>query len=145
MEITKGTLPNGNPCIEFKDQFDEDCRISINHHTALKFNIVWQSAVYFSQEDVKALLPYLQAFAESGTLEPSPLQGGDERVDMLAKASAKRVLDALEEKNKCIQDLTQLVKEWREFAARWGIFPNSSIKRKIELYDKTAQLLNEEE
>lgn len=37
--------------------------------------------VHFTQEEIKSFLPYIQSFANNGTLEPateSPLQGGDQ-------------------------------------------------------------------
>lgn len=70
MEITKGTLPNGASCIEFDDQFDDPCKLSVSKARSpfLKFN--FSHCAQFSQEDVKAILPYLQSFADHGTLEP---------------------------------------------------------------------------
>lgn len=99
MEITKGTLPNGNPCITFKDQFDEKCEMIVSPDTLLRF--AFEDVAYLSQEDMKALLPYLQAFAESGTFEPqeSPLQGVDGKIAMTA---------VIEDPKKRIEALIQL-------------------------------------
>jgi hypothetical protein len=130
--------------------------------------------IKFLQEDMKALLPYLQNFAETGTLEPAatesplhgvnekiamaaviedpekriaallnlmspPLQGEEERINAIAKSSAKRVLDIIEAQNKQIEVLQNLVKEWRDFVV--DVAPNFTLE---QLEEQTAQLLGEE-
>jgi hypothetical protein len=69
MKIEKDTLPNGSPCIKFEDQFEEPCKISTSKTRVPFLKMHNGSTIQFSQEDIKALLPYIQAFVETGTIE----------------------------------------------------------------------------
>jgi hypothetical protein len=75
MEIAKDNSTPEYPHIYFSGEFD-CCALALNtQSTWLRFYIgsTLDEYILLSQEDVKALLPYMQAFAENGTLEPSPL------------------------------------------------------------------------
>jgi hypothetical protein len=108
--ITEGKTPLGDPCVRI-------------------------DPISLLQGDIKALLPYLQAFAETGTLEPlqePPLQGDCEgkleRASELAFVLAKR-----------IQELEELLKEWKKFGQ--AIYES---KTSDMLLAETVQLLGEE-
>lgn len=116
MEIIR----NGSS-IEFTDRCNFSCEIDASNDN-LNFSISWEcdGSADFSQDQIKSLLPYLQAFAESGTLEPqeTTLQGEDEQ-------------------GKRIKELEQLVREWRS-----TVFASSSLALN-NLQKKTSQLLGE--
>lgn len=165
MEIEKGKTPNNCPCIKFKDYYDVDCKI-VAQDPLLRFTIKSGDTVLasefaiFDQEQIKQLLPYLQSFAETGTLEPqeSPLQGGDiaeaidaikdeltidqsKRIEALVQTSAR-----LNYKNyhaeKHIKAIEELLRKWRGF----GLVNDISESTLWADLDKhTAQLLGEEE
>ncbi len=144
MEIEKHEAPGETPLLKFSDQTRSDLRLWVEDHSVLgkgiKLLYLDTDSDYFKllQEDMKSLLPYLQAFAETGTLEPateSPLQGEEERINAIAKASAKRVLDIIEAQNKRIEALQNLVREWLTTVGE-NEFQG--------LQEQTAQLLGEE-
>jgi len=91
MKIEKSKTGLGEQMIEFKDQSASDLRMWVEEHSkqgkGTKILYFDTDADYFkfSQGDIKALLPYLQAYAETGQLEPqqSPLQGESERIQAL--------------------------------------------------------------
>lgn len=113
---------------------------------------------HFSQEDIKALLPYLQSFAETGQLEPSadtPLQGGSlaeafkpeqnvklyeqsQLIDRLTKEKAY-CLSQLDKQVDKIAELEEVVEKWRNIVERGGNGEDLN-----ELQEKTIQLLGEE-
>ncbi len=88
MEITKDNSIPEYPHIYFSGEFD-CCALALNTQSIwLRFYIgsTLDEHILLSQEDVKALLPYLQSFAKKGTLEPqeSPLQGEDHTLEQLS-------------------------------------------------------------
>lgn len=110
---------------------------------------------HFTRDEVKAILPYLQAYAETGTLE---LQGEDEE-DLASElatmqeagvAMAASIVDQgkrIEELQgdlasavSHIKALEQLVREWKKYGQSvW------ECKHPDELVYLTEQLLGEEE
>jgi hypothetical protein len=71
---------NGHQIIEFLDQYDDKCIISVTKLKTLIFTVTdedSQSCAIFSQQDIKSILPYLQSFAENGTLD---LQGENDQL-----------------------------------------------------------------
>jgi len=78
MEIKKKETPLEYLVLEFADTLDTLCRLWVlksTHH--LRFDLDFAFA-QFSQEDIKTLLPYLQAFAETGQLEPPSVTSAKE-------------------------------------------------------------------
>lgn len=66
-------IENGNLFIKFNDHNGTQCALSIEYHV-LEFQVNLDSEISpisaaLTQEDVKALLPCLQAYAETGRLE----------------------------------------------------------------------------
>jgi len=115
----------------------------------------------FSREDIKTLLPYLQAFAQTGQLEPLSVTAAREHGDsLLQKYSQSQEptlqgenlfgdIDQLHQKlkrenailaatNKYVKDLKQLVREWKKY----GQSPFGS-KHPDELVHMSEQLLGE--
>src|SRR2546429_2065884 len=117
MEIKKGKTGLDEQMIEFKDQSASDLRMWVEEHskqgkgTKILYFDTDTDYFKFSQEQIKALLPYLQAFAETGSL--SPLQG-------------ERKLD------KHIAELEELVRDWRSL---FEVVSNSTLE---ELQEKTS-------
>lgn len=162
MEIEKGILPNGRPLIRFKDQFDEPCRISVSGASTsfLKFHIVGVGSAQLSQEDIQALLPYLQSFAETGQLEPTQeptLQGEETQLIYAAviEDPSKRIqalLELFQKQDNRIDDLVettacmnyrnyryeQLLLEWKKYGQ-----PSSDSKSPDELVHLTDQIIRE--
>src|SRR5579872_1237569 len=100
MEIEKSNLIGGNPGIKFHDADNHGCEAHVqskNKVPILQFNFQVRPGVVdwleFSQEDIKTLLPYLQAFAETGQLEPT--QGKSLSVDFV-KSVIKMHIDHYE-------------------------------------------------
>lgn len=142
MEIEKGKLPNGIRCLTFKDQFDEKCEVIISSDNFLRF--AFEYVAYFSQEDIKTLLPYLQSFAETGTIEPQEptLQGDD--IDQLYE-KVKRENAILAATNEYVKELKQLVREWRHFFdAVEELIGDTHSESGEKLTERTTQLLGEE-
>lgn len=116
------------------------CKLSIEwKHLKLTFypDKFMPEYASFTQDDIKALLPYLHAFAEHGTL--SPLQGGDDEYKTVP-------LQEENEKDKRIKQLEDLVERWRDMASEtYG--DNEDLLPDDFLYmcKKTNQLLGEEE
>ncbi|HEX9502854.1 MAG TPA: hypothetical protein VF974_00845 [Patescibacteria group bacterium] len=84
MEIEQSKTTSGNQMIEFVDQSASDLSMWVEERskqgksTKLLFFDTDNDYFKFTQKDIKALLPYLQSFTETGLLEPlSPLQGGE--------------------------------------------------------------------
>lgn len=94
MEIEKGKTSSGEQLIEFADQTGSDIGLWVEEHSKqgksvkLLYLDVETDYFKFSQEDIKTLLPYLQSFASSGTLEPTQeptLQGGESTLKRLSE------------------------------------------------------------
>lgn len=89
--------------IRFKDVLSTPCRVGVDQDGLLRLAIYGpiSSNVFFSQEDIKSLLPYLQAFASNGQL----LLQGD-------------LAEAFEPENmvKVSAEQERLIKTWRSFA-----------------------------
>lgn len=80
MEIIEDNSTPEYPHIYFNGEMDS-CALALNtQKTWLRFYIgsTLDEHILLSQNDIKAILPYLQSFAEQGTLEPqeSPLARG---------------------------------------------------------------------
>jgi hypothetical protein len=77
MDIEKLETPGETPLLRFSDQTKSDLQMWAEEHQkqgkSIKVLYLDTDDDYFkfSQEDIKQLLPYLQSFAESGTLEIS--------------------------------------------------------------------------
>jgi hypothetical protein len=72
MEIEKWTSTSG-PFIKFKAYAGTPCKLSVAYEhlkITLHSDRFMPDYAQFSQEDIKTLLPYLQSFAETCTLEP---------------------------------------------------------------------------
>lgn len=148
--------------IEFVDNCNYSCAIDVSVRN-LRFSFSWEcdGSAYFSQEQVKQLLPYLQSFAETGTLEPateSTLQGGSLLDESIKKTASlvrenKRLEAELEtmqeagvamaasivDQGKRIEAFQELVRGWQNThgCACPHCYP--------DLHKKTAQLLGEEQ
>jgi hypothetical protein len=68
MEILKGETPYGRKWV----RFGHICDMAeiVKDQRMLRFSI-GDGAYLFTQEDIQAMLPYLQSFAETGKLEGS--------------------------------------------------------------------------
>lgn len=65
----ENTVVHGQAGIEFTDRTGTPCSLWVLFNTKdLRFDLDTDFS-QFSQEDIKALLPYLQAYANNGTLE----------------------------------------------------------------------------
>lgn len=147
MEITKSEMYDKN--IRFKDAINTPCRVGVYPDGTLRLTMHGpiSSNVFFTQEDIKSLLPYLQAFAETGRLElplqALPLQGGELtdafEPENLIKVSAEQNIKIYEQEKR-IKTLERLVKEWSECATT-DDYPFSCFD---ELQEQTNQLLGEE-
>ena len=75
MEIEKWQSANFGEFIKFKEDLGTPCNLSVEDER-LKFIIhedkFLPEYATFTQEDIKLLLPYLQAFVETGRLELPP-------------------------------------------------------------------------
>lgn len=149
--------------IKFRDSENSPCELWVELG-ALCFEYRNEKAGQFSRDQIKILLPCLQSYVSNGTLElatESTLQGEKERIDAIANASAKRVLDILEAQNneistlqgadvamaqnivdqgKRIEALQNLVKGWRGLTE--DVLPDFTL---TELQEQTAQLLGEDQ
>jgi hypothetical protein len=67
--IKESKTIGGRECIEFLDSFGNPCKIWIDDDQELFFDLI-RDFFKLSQDHVKELLPYLQAYAESGALIP---------------------------------------------------------------------------
>lgn len=121
--------------VKFTDTCNFPCEIDASNGN-LRLSLPWESegTVYLSQEQVKALLPYLQAFAESGRLKPqeSPLQGVDEKIAMTAM---------IEDPKKRIEALIKLFQEQRAPSTplQGGSLLEESIKKTASLVRQTGE------
>lgn len=115
MKITKDNSTPEYPHIYFSGEFD-NCALALNtQSTWLRFYIgsTLDDHILLSQEDIKALLPYLQSFVDSGTLEPqeSPLQGEskeqalEQLIVLKDKISLEEQLSIVSEASKSIETL----------------------------------------
>lgn len=146
MEIKKCKTLYGYPSIAFtssRGDFlllwtrENGKDIEIGTHDGIGDN--YDDIARFSQEDIKSLLPYLQAFAETGTLEPlqdTTLQG---------RLLAHTIID-VQAKN--IRDLKQLVRGWKSFAGDLIYMMDDSMDEESpdyqDLANRTSNLLGEE-
>lgn len=163
MDIVKGKTKDGRPFIQFLGSYTELCTLFLDGQY-LEFRTGAGYSI-FSQDQIKGLVPYLQSFAESGTLESqsplqgveylgvvpnllSPLQGGEDEKDKAERASelafvlAKRI-QALEgdlvQAVEHIKALEQLLIEWK----RYELSPHGAMPLD-ELVSLTEELLEEE-
>lgn len=82
MDIETGKTPIGQDYIKFKTRYNETCTL-VAFEDALRCAIREEGDVsmhapftHFTREEIKALLPYLHAYAETGTFTLSE-QGVD--------------------------------------------------------------------
>ena len=70
MKIEKSVSPLGHTTLKFDDFTGTFCRLWVLKNTPnIRFDVNFAFAE-FTQEDIKDLLPYLQLFTETGTIEP---------------------------------------------------------------------------
>jgi hypothetical protein len=125
MKISKWQDFNDNLDIRFRDNSGMPCRIASEQDNLLRFSVygLAPNYIFFSQEDIKALLPYLQSFAETGRLElppqDTPLQGGTLadafKPENLIRASAEQNCKIYEQEKR-IKELERLLKRWKDAA-----------------------------
>lgn len=158
MEIEKGETS-----IRFNDRNGDPHAISIEYGL-LEFQVRLNSeeggpfCAAFTQDQIKALLPYLQAFAESSTLEPTPLQGGEasyeKRIKALIETTArinaknyeqeKHLLEAeiglekvVKEKEYCLRQLDKQVDQLaklEELLEKWKEFVSSPVPGRFDAH-----------
>jgi len=151
MEIKEGKTGLGEQMIEFTDQSASDLRMWVEEHsrqgkgTKILYFDTDTDYFKFSQEDIKALLPYLQSFAETGQLEPqSPLQG-ESAINEAKLELEKAKKEASYYKRQCdqyvdqIANLEELIEDWRNIVER-----NLGGNKLNEVQKRTIQLLGED-
>lgn len=170
MEIEKSVSPLGYATLEFMDVFDTLCRLWVLKNAKQLRLDLNADVAQFTQGQIKTLLPYIQSFAETGTLE---LQGGsvdekkleldkaikgrdyymrqcDKQVDEIAnledqletmQEAGVAMANNIVDQGKRIEALQELVREWRAFG--WTDDVSGSLEW-LDLDTKSAQLLGEE-
>jgi hypothetical protein len=133
MEIKEVKTDSLDRMIEFTDQSASDLRLWVEEHSkqgkGTKVLFIDTDSDYFKflQEDIKSLLPYLQAFAETGTLEPATTLQGDTQIAHASLISDPKIrvekllemfqvqegrIDILEkEKRACFSQIDNLIDE----------------------------------
>jgi len=151
MEIEEGKT-FGKLSLEFTDANGIKCDLWIDENSENLYCNIGDDLAIFTQEDIKALLPYLQSFAETGQLEPqSPLQGGD-AAEMRQKTlvSLQEQLDKAKKeasyyRRQCDQyvdqvaNLEDLIEDWRNIVER-----NLGGNKLNEVQKRTIQILGED-
>lgn len=167
MNIETGKTPTEQDYLSFKNKYNEKitlvageeslrCAIREDGDTSMHAPFT-----HFTRDEVKAILPYLQAYAETGTFEPTQmlsLQGVEEKIamDAVINDPAKRIdalLELFQDQGERIASLEgdlaqavehinaleQLARDWRQ---HW-LSPFGS-KAPDELVHLTEQLLRED-
>lgn len=147
MNIETGKTPTEQEYLSFKSKYNEKitlvaqgeqleqqlrCAIREDGDTSMHAPFT-----YFTRDEVKAILPYLQVYAETGSLElqESPLKGEEiNSIDVQIAYAA-----VIEDPKKRIEALEQLLREWKKYGQ-----PSFDSKSPDEQAHLTEQLLGED-
>lgn len=158
MNIETGKTPTEQDYISFKNKYNEKITL-VAGEESLRCAIREDGDVsmhapftHFTRDEVKAILPYLQAYVNSGTLEPQESEDLASELATMQEAGVAMAANIVDQGERIaslkgdlaqavehIKALEQLLREWRQ---HW-LSPFGS-KAPDELVHLTEQLLGED-